>query len=367
MSTRPFGAGGIWYIIIDMTETSLYRKYRPGKWTEVVGQDHIVSVLESSIKMGNISHAYLFYGTRGTGKTSVARIFAQAIGTTANDTNEIDAASNTSVDDVRELREAVRSLPFESKYKVYIIDEVHMLSKSAFNALLKTLEEPPRHVIFILATTELNKLPETIVSRCQTFTFKKPTIEILKKVVEKTAKKESVSLDDGSANLIAMLGDGSFRDTLGILQKVISFSADKKVSVEEIEKITGIPSQQYVFDFITALLHKKASLALTVVHKAVNENKDIKFFLKMILNHLRLIMLLRLAPELKISIKDEVGEDELQKLEDLAKHENADSLPAILKELIYTYDEIGKTYLPHLPLEIAIVKIVSKESVTRPN
>lgn len=340
-----------------MTETSLYRKYRPGKWSEVVGQDHVVSVLEGAVKMDNIAHAYLFCGTRGTGKTSVARIFAQAIGTTPNDVSEIDAASNTGVDDVRELREAVRTLPFESKYKVYIIDEVHMLSKAAFNALLKTLEEPPRHVIFILATTELNKLPETIVSRCQTFTFKKPTIEILKKVVEKTAKKEGFTIDDGSSNLVAMLGDGSFRDTLGILQKVFSSSPDKKVTAEEVGLITGAPSQQYVFDLITSLLSKRADLALTVIHKAVGENKDIKFFLKMILAELRLAMLLRFAPEMKISIKDEVGEDELKKIEELSRHEHAENLPAILKELIYTHDDVGRTYLPHLPLELAVVKI----------
>jgi len=338
-------------------ETALYRKYRPGKWTDVIGQDHIVSVLEGAIKMGNIAHAYLFYGTRGTGKTSVARILAQAIGTTANDINEIDAASNTGVDDVRELREAVRTLPFESKYKVYIIDEVHMLSKAAFNALLKTLEEPPHHVIFILATTELHKLPDTIISRCQTFTFKKPTVEILKKVVEKTAKKEGLVLDGGSANLIALLGDGSFRDTLGILQKIISSSPDKKVSLTEVEQITGAPARQYVFDLITSLLYKKADLALTVIQKAVSENKDIKFFLKLVLSDLRLAMLLRFAPEMKVRIKEDVGEDELIRLEDLSKHEHAEALPAILKELLNTYDDIGRTYLPHLPLELAVVKI----------
>lgn len=307
--------------------------------------------------MGNIAHAYLFCGTRGTGKTSVARIFAQSIGSSANDTYEIDAASNTGVDDVRELREAVRSLPFESQYKVYIIDEVHMLSKQAFNALLKTLEEPPKHVIFILATTELHKLLDTIVSRCQTFIFKKPSVETLKKVVSKTAKKENFTIDDGASNLVAMLGDGSFRDTLGILQKVISSSPDKKVTSEEVGLITGAPSLQYVFDLIGALLNRRADLALTVIHKAVSENKDIKFFLKMIMSNLRLAMLLRFSPEMKISIKEEVGEDELQKLEELSHHERAEYLPAILKEFISTYDEVGHAYLPHLPLELAVVKI----------
>lgn len=340
-----------------MPDLVLYRKYRPGKWAEVIGQDQVVEVLSGAIKLGNIAHAYLFCGSRGTGKTSVARIFAKAIGTADNDISEIDAASNTSVDDVRELREAVRSLPFESPYKVYIIDEVHMLSKSAFNALLKTLEEPPRHVIFILATTELHKLPDTIISRCQTFTFKKPTLEILKKYVMQTAKKEGFVIDDGSANLVAMLGDGSFRDTLGILQKVISMSPDKRVSMDEIEAITGAPKEQYVFDLINALLLRKADLALNVIGKAVAEGRETKIFLKMVLANLRLAMLLHFAPELAHGIKTETGEDTFRKLEELSRHEQADRLPAILKELLSVYDEIGRVYLSHLPLELSAVRI----------
>jgi len=187
----------------------LYRKYRPQSLKEVIGQDHIVKTLEGAIKLGNISHAYLFAGSRGTGKTSVARILARAVGTSSNDISEIDAASNRGIDNVRELREAVNTLPFESPYKVYIIDEVHMLTKEAFNALLKTLEEPPKHVIFILATTELEKLPETVVSRCQLFTFKKPSQMILREMIVKVAKKEGRSfpalsvmcIDVATANL----------------------------------------------------------------------------------------------------------------------------------------------------------------------
>lgn len=342
-----------------MSDIVLYRKYRPSKWTEVIGQDHVVTVLEGAIKQGNLAHAYLFCGSRGTGKTSVARILAQAIGTSANDLYEIDGASSRGIDEIRELREAVRSLPFESKYKVYIIDEVHMLTKEAFNALLKTLEEPPKHVIFILATTELHKLPETIVSRCQTFTFKKPSVEILKKVVEKTAKKEEFVLDQGAAGLIAMLGDGSFRDTLGILQKVVSISPDRRVSTEEIEEITGSPSKQHVFDYLNALLLMKGDLALNVIQKITTEGRDIKVFLKMILTNLRLAMLIKFAPELKITIKSEIGDDDFEKLEALSKHEGGERLPAFLKELLSVEESIGKSYLPQLPLEIATVKISS--------
>lgn len=178
-----------------MHDQVLYRKYRPNTWDEVVGQEHIVSVLSQSIESGNFSHAYLFTGGRGTGKTSIARIFAKALGTNPEDITEIDAASNRGIDDIRALREAVRVLPFSSPYKVYIIDEVHMLSRDAFNALLKTLEEPPAHCIFILATTELDKVPDTILSRCQVFSFRNPTERILVKEVERIAAAEHIEID----------------------------------------------------------------------------------------------------------------------------------------------------------------------------
>ncbi|MDE1967235.1 MAG: DNA polymerase III subunit gamma/tau, partial [Patescibacteria group bacterium] len=207
----------------------LYRTYRPAKWDEVVGQDHVVSALKDAIGNDRVAHAYLFSGSRGTGKTSVARILAKAVKTADEDIYEIDAASNRGIDDIRQLREHVSVLPFSSPFKVYIIDEVHMLSKDAWNALLKTLEEPPKHVIFILATTELDKVPDTIISRCQTFAFKKPAREIIRKEIMRVAKKEGLELDSGAADLIALLGDGSFRDALGTLEKVIAASSGKKV------------------------------------------------------------------------------------------------------------------------------------------
>ncbi len=220
----------------------LYRKYRPEVWEEVVGQEPIVSVLAQSIENSTFSHAYLFTGGRGTGKTSVARIFAHGLDTAPEDIIEIDAASNRSVEDIDALRGGVRVLPFSSRFKVYIIDEVHMLSTHAFNALLKTLEEPPAHVIFVLATTELDKVPETILSRCQVFSFRKPSEATLATLVESVAKKEKLKIDAESAALIAFLGDGSFRDTFGILQKVVSATPDRSITRELIEKVTGAPS-----------------------------------------------------------------------------------------------------------------------------
>ncbi len=220
------------------SQTALYRKYRPGKFKDVVGQDHVVSVLENSVENKSISHAYVFAGSRGTGKTSVARIFAKEIGCKQNDLYEIDAASNRGIDDVRDIKESVNTLPFESPYKVYIIDEVHMLTKEAFNALLKTLEEPPKHVVFILATTEVHKLPETIVSRCQVFEFKRPTVEILKDTVTAVAKKEGYTIEPAAAELVALVGDGSFRDTHGILERVVAGVTGKKITKDDVEEAT---------------------------------------------------------------------------------------------------------------------------------
>ncbi len=334
---------------------ALYRKYRPKTFKDVVGQDHVIKVLETEAESGNISHAYLFAGTRGTGKTSVARIFADAIGTSRNDIYEIDAASNTSVDDIRALNESVFTLPFESKYKVYILDEVHMLSKSAANALLKTLEEPPAHVVFILATTETHKIPETVLSRCEVYVFKKPSQEVLKKVVQTVAKKEGYTLDEASAELVALLGDGSFRDTLGIVQKVISYSKDKKISEEEVRLVTGAPAVDLVHDVISAIAEKDLSLGLESVKKAVSQNIDMAVFMKLILHTVRAVMLTRFGAE-KI-IKDELSENEMAFVTKVSKGKGELS-SAHLVELLSAYERVKGAYIPQLPLELALIQII---------
>src|SRR3989338_2604019 len=201
---------------------ALYRKYRPASFDDIRGDQEVVAVLRAAVKQGKVAHAYLFAGGRGTGKTSMARILARALGVSEQDMYEMDAASNRGIDEIRDLREGVATLPFESKYKFYIIDEAHALTRDAWGALLKTLEEPPAHAIFVLATTELDRVPETIISRCQVFQSQKPPHEVLKSLAQDVAKKEGAKLSPAGAELIALMGEGSFRDTLGILQKVLT-------------------------------------------------------------------------------------------------------------------------------------------------
>ncbi len=341
------------------TSGVLYRKYRPDDWKDVIGQDHIVSVLENSIKLNKISHAYLFSGSRGTGKTSIARIFANALGISSNDIYEIDAASNRGIDDIREIRDGVNVLPLESSHKVYIIDEVHMLTKEAFNAILKTLEEPPAHAIFILATTETEKIPETVVSRCQVFSFRKPNREVLKTLIVKIAKKEGYSLENGVADLIAILGDGSFRDTLGILQKVFSTNEDKKISIKEVEEITGAPKSAFVNDFLTAIANGEKEKALETISKARESNISMKTFITLILEKVRIILLLRnISNKNSIDkLKEEVSEDDFKIIENLSKDTKNKINSNTLLELLKAYDASGKSYIESLPLEMAVIVV----------
>jgi len=345
-----------------MHDLALYRKYRPKSFKEVLGQDHVVKVLESSVDTNKVSHAYLFVGSRGTGKTSVARIFATSIGVSANDMYEIDAASNRGIEDIKLLRDGARVLPFDSKYKVYIIDEVHMLSKDAWGALLKTLEEPPKHVIFILATTELHKVPETIISRCQVFTFKKASDAVCKKMLIDVAKGEGFDLDGGSAELLAILADGSFRDGLGELQKVLNFSKNKKIKREDVEKITGAPKTTLVNDFISAIAEKNLEKGITAVRTASSLNLDMRLYLKLIVTKFRMAIVLRYAPKLKNEMAGDLSEVDLEFLQALVKEDKGGMLRSTaLSVLLEAYQNIDNAFIAELPLELALVKIISKD------
>jgi DNA polymerase-3 subunit gamma/tau len=336
----------------------LYRKYRPQKFADVVGQDAVVKTLEAQVKNGTVSHAYLFAGSRGTGKTSIARILARELGTSPNDIYEIDAASKTSVDDIRELNESVSTLPFDSKYKVYILDEVHMLSKSASNAFLKTLEEPPEHVIFILATTETHKIPETILSRCEVHTFKKPNQDILKKVVVNTAKKEGYTITDPSAELIALLGDGSFRDTLGTLQKVLSASEGKKISEEEVLLVTGAPKSELVNTIISAIAEKDLKKALASVREASSANLDMSVLLKLLLQKMRGVLLIRFGSA--DLVKGDLSEDDFVFISGIAGNKNVEIGSETIIKLLDAYTTTSRAYIASLPLELALIEICKK-------
>lgn len=338
----------------------LYRKYRPQKFEDVIGQDHVVKVLEGQVKNGSISHAYIFSGTRGTGKTSMARIFAREIGTSQNDLVEMDAASNRGIDDIRDIRDSVNTLPFESKYKVFIIDEVHMLTRDAWNAFLKTLEEPPAHVVFIMATTELEKIPETVISRCQTFTFKRPNQSTLKDFALSIAKLEGVTLDPAAAELVSLLGDGSFRDSHGILEKVLSSTNDKKITREEVERVTGAPKSELVRNILESIVEKNLEKGLKAVGSATAANAEMKLFAKLILERLRFLFLIRLRAGMDDYIKSQIAEDDFEFLKSLAAKAGPDLTAETLLKFIVAYEDSGRTSIPELALEIALADTIGK-------
>lgn len=336
--------------------SALYQKYRPHSFDKVRDQDHIVTVLEGAIKKGEIPHAMLFSGTRGTGKTTLARIFAKAIGTADLDLYEIDAASNRGIDDIRELKEAVHTLPYESEHKVYIIDEVHMLTKEAFNALLKTLEEPPAHVVFILATTEEEKLLDTILSRCQVFRMHSPSRSVLAETVTDIASQEGFKLDPDAADLIAIAADGSFRDALGVMQKVIMASGDTIGSADEVAAIIGAPKVSTMQNLIEALHNKNRSGALEAVQEIVNSGADIKLFARLLLEHVRAVMLLRNLPTKKKEILGAFGTETQTKIEQYAAGASPLNSHLLLK-LLQATDLVARSPIPQAPIEIAIIEM----------
>lgn len=341
---------------------ALYRKYRPASFKEVRDQDHIVNVLQGAIAKDDIPHAILFSGTRGTGKTTLARIFAKEIGVAPVDLYEIDAASNRGIDDIRELKEAVHTLPYEGKRKAYIIDEVHMLTKEAFNALLKTLEEPPAHVVFMLATTEEEKLLDTILSRCQVFRLHSPAREVLAKTVVDVAKKEGFKMEPAAADLIAIAADGSFRDALGVTQKVILASGDQIGGPDEVAAIIGAPKTAIITDVVIGLHEQNAEKSLKAIKEATDNHVDMKLFLRLVLERVRAVMLLRNAPAIAEELLKNFMPDEQDTLKKLSEDTKSPLNSHALVHLLAAGERIGRTSLPQLPLEMAVVEICNKDS-----
>ena len=342
----------------EIEHTVLYRKYRPSGFSEVRGQESIVTALQGAIAKKQIPHALLFSGPRGTGKTSVARIFAREIGTKEIDIYEIDAASNRGIDDVRALREAAMTLPFESEKKVYIIDEVHMLTKEAFNALLKTLEEPPRHVVFILATTEADKLLETITSRCQVYRFHAPTRAILRDAVIAVAEKEGFTLSLDGADLIAVAADGSFRDALGITQKVITASPDTKANADEVALIVGAPKGTLLMDVLLGIHERNLEKALHALKEAGDASVDMKLFARLLLERMRGVMLSRNAPADAEEYLAMYPPDTALAIKEIAKDPKTLINSRTLLKFLEVFDMIGRTHIPQLPLELVISELL---------
>jgi DNA polymerase-3 subunit gamma/tau len=345
-----------------MTENSLalYRKYRPHTFADVRNQEHIVSVLKGAIAKNMVPHALLFTGSRGTGKTTVARIFAHAIGASDVDIYEIDAASNRGIDDIRELKNAVHTLPYESPRKVYIIDEVHMLTKEAFNALLKTLEEPPAHVVFILATTERDKLLDTITSRCQIFEFRTPTRAELRDTVLNIAVQEHFTLAESGADIIALAADGSYRDALGITQKVMMASGDAVLEADEIAVIVGAPKNALLRDLITALHDRSIVPALAAVQAANDARVDMKLFMRLLLERVRAILLVRHGGD-ETGLLQNFGAEEQALIRTYAADKKSPIHSHLLMRLLTAAGETGATHIPYLPLELALIELCTLE------
>ena len=364
----------------------LYRKYRPTNFAEVVGQEHIVKTLKNAVRREKIAHAYLFSGPRGIGKTTIARILAKVIncknpkdGEPCNkcenclnindnkflDMIEIDAATHTQVDKIRDIIEKINISPSSGKYKVYIIDEVHMLSKGAFNALLKTLEEPPKHVVFILATTEIHKIPATIISRCQRFDFRRLKVSEIKERLEKIAKQEKVKVEKGVLDFIAINSNGGLRDSESLFGQILSLE-DKDITLKEVQTILSVADLSIAIKLIKLIIEKKYSEAIDYINATTDDGYDLEQFNISLIEYCRKLMLIKISPEMKENFSSEMTEEQITELETISQETSIAQLLRMIRVFIRSKEEIKSSIIPQLPLELAIteINIDSKESLT---
>jgi len=359
----------------------LARKFRPQKFDEVAGQEPVVRTLVNAIAQGRIGHAFLFSGPRGVGKTSVARILAKSLncekgptGTPCNlcsnckeitegismDVREIDGASNRGIDEIRELRENVKFAPATSKYKIYIIDEVHMLTREAFNALLKTLEEPPGHVVFIFATTENHKVPATILSRCQCYDFRRISLGEITNNLGKVAVAEGITISDTALSWIAEAGDGSMRDSQSIFDQVIAY-AGMNISDEDVEDILGLADRKYLFRISEAVFTRSAGTCLMILEEAYLAGLDMKHFYSMLLKHFRNLLLAKIAEDGSASF--DIAPEQMEKLKTQAKAVSRETLQRYLDILLNEADSLRRSQEVRMKIETILVRMAYLEPV----
>lgn len=367
-----------------MSNLVLYRKYRPQKFSEIIGQEHVVQTLTNALSLGLISHAYLFAGPRGCGKTTIARLFAKSLNCQNRkagewepcnqcsscleimkgqpiDLIEIDAASHRGIDEIRELRDGIKFVPNKSKYKIFIIDEAHQLTKEASNALLKTLEEPPTHAIFILATTEIHKMIPTIISRCQRFDFRKLTVNEIIKRLEFILEKEKGKIERPALELIAFQASGSIRDAESLLDQVLSFAGEKKeIKAEDLKELLGLVEINLISQFCDFLFKKKSIEAINFLNDISEKGYDLQQFAKSLINYLRQALILKITNindyQLTNPLISGLTKEEFEKMKNQVVSLTLTDLEKMINLFLEAENKMKYSPILQLPLELAIIE-----------